>query len=246
MGDTFSPTLVMQITAGYNSVNHPQEYLQPDATTVFQAGGFSARFTPNPGGILVPKIPGIHPSGFFDLNGGWGPIGPQRLYQISGSVNKQIGKHALSFGAADYHTWMYTNWAENDVYFNQQATWNPCGSMNGTTCVGVGGNSLASMLIGLPDSAGRQLGNSGVNLYSSISDIFAQDTWKITPKLSDELWGSLGLHNSDRRKQQPPVWIQYPYVTSGTFRKTIRICLPRLYRQGSYLIQKSNHYSGLH
>ena len=181
---TFSPTLVMQITAGYNSVNHPQEFLQPNATSVFQAGGFSAGFTPNPGGILVPKIPGIHPSGFFDLNGGWGPIGPQRLYQISGSVNKQIGKHALSFGAAFYHTWMYTNWAENDVSFNQQATWNPCGSMNGTTCVGVGGNSLASMLIGLPDSAGRQLGNSGVNLYSSISDIFAQDTWKITPKLT--------------------------------------------------------------
>ena len=190
--------LVMQITAGYNSINHPQEYLQPDATSVFQAGGFSAGFTPNPGGILVPKIPGIHPSGFFDLNGGWGPIGPQRLYQISGSVNKQIGKHALTFGAAFYHTWMYTNWAENDVYFNQQATWNPCGSKNGSTCVGVGGNSLASMLIGLPDSAGRQLGNSGVNLYSDHKRYLRPGLLEDHSEAHDELWGPLGLHNADR------------------------------------------------
>lgn len=181
---TFSPTLVMQITAGYNSVDHPQEFLQPNASSVFQSAGFSSGFTPNPGGILVPKIPGIHPSGFFDLNGGWGPIGPQRLYQVSGSLDKQTGKHTLTFGASFFHTWMYTNWAENDVSFNQQATWDPCGSSNGGTCVGVGGNSIASMLLGLPSSASRQLGNSGVNLYSDVSDIFAQDSWKLSPKLT--------------------------------------------------------------
>lgn len=181
---SFSPTMAMQITGGYNSVDHPQEYLEPNAATVFQAAGFSAGFTPNPGGILVPKTPGLHPSGFFSLNGGWGPIGPQRLYQISGSINKQLGSHSLLFGASYYHTWMYTNWSENDINFNQQATWNPCGSMNGTKCVGVGGNSLASMLLGLPNSASRQLGNAGVNLYSTVSGIFIQDSWKLNPKLT--------------------------------------------------------------
>ena len=184
---TFSPTLVMQLSGGYNSIYHPQEYLQPNADAVFTAGGFGAGFTPNPGGILVPKTPGLHPSGFFDLNAGWGPIGPQRLYQISGSVTKTKAQHTLTFGAAYYHTWMYTNWAEDDVSFNQQATWNPCGSTNAGVCVGAGGNSLASMLIGLPDSAGRQLGNSGVNLYASVSNIFAQDSWKVSPKLTVNL-----------------------------------------------------------
>jgi len=181
---TFSPTLVMQLAAGYNGVNHPQQYLEPNADAVFTAGGFGAGFTTNPGGILVPKTPGVHPSGFFDLNGGWGPVGPQHLYQISGSVTKTTGQHTLTFGAAYYHTWTYTNWAENDVYFNQQATWNPCGSTNDGVCVGSGGNSLASMLIGLPNSAERQLGNAGVNLYSSVSNIFAQDSWKVNPKLT--------------------------------------------------------------
>ena len=181
---TFSPTLVTQITGGYNSINHPQEYSQPNAAAVFTAGGFGAGFTDTPGGILVPKIPGIHPSGFFDLNGGWGPIGPQRLEQASGSVNKQDGKHTLMFGASYYWTSMYTNWSENDVSFNQQATWNPCGTMTAGTCSGVGGNSLASMLIGLPVSAGLQLGNAGVTLSSRVAGLFAQDSWKIVPKLT--------------------------------------------------------------
>lgn len=181
---TFSPVLIMQISGGYNSIAHPQEYLQPNAASVFQAAGFGAGFTDTPGGILVPKTPGIHPSGFFDLNGGWGPIGPQRLYQISGSVTKTSGRHTLTFGAAYYHTWMYTNWAENDINFNQQATWNPCGSTSAGTCVGQGGNSIASMMLGLPDSATRQLGNAGVNLFSSVTDVFAQDSWKLSPKLT--------------------------------------------------------------
>jgi hypothetical protein len=168
---TYSSTLVSQITAGYNGVNHPQDQPQPGAAAVFTAAGLGAGFTDTPGGIQVPKIPGMHPGGYFDLNGGWGPIGPQHLYQISGSVNKQSGAHAMNFGAAFYHTWMYTNWAENDEYFGNKATWNPAAQS--------GGDSLASMLLSLPDSSTRQLGNSGVNLYSSLISAYAQDTWKM-------------------------------------------------------------------
>jgi hypothetical protein len=181
---TFSPTLVTQFTGGYNSIYIPQQYLQPNASAVFTAGGFGAGFTDTPGGILVPKTPGLHPSGYFNLNAGWGPIGPQRLGQFSGSVNKEAGSHALMFGASYYITGMYTNWAEDDVNFNQQATWNPCGALTGGVCTGEGGNSVASMLIGLPNSAGRQLGNAGVNLRSHVIGLFAQDAWKVRPGLT--------------------------------------------------------------
>lgn len=181
---TFSPTLVSQITAGYNSINHPQDYLEPNAASVFQSVGFSAGFTDTPGGIEEPKTPAQNASGYFGLNAGWGPIGPQRLYQISGSVSKQSGKHALTFGAAYYYTWMYTNWSGDDENYNQEATWNPCGSTSGGTCVGVGGNSIASMVLGLPVEADRQLGNSGVNLYDHVGDVFAQDSWKVAPNLT--------------------------------------------------------------
>ena len=181
---TFSPSTIFQFTGGYNSIYIPQEELQPNAATVFGDAGFSAGFTDTPGGILVPKIPGIHPSGYFDLNGGWGPIGPQRLGQFAGSVNQQVGPHSLMFGASYYITGMYTNWAEDDIYFNQQATWNPCASGTAGSCTGAGGDSIASMLLGLPDSAARQLGNAGVNLRSHVIGLFAQDSWKVRPDLT--------------------------------------------------------------
>jgi hypothetical protein len=173
---TFSPTLVSQLTFGLNSINIPQEMVQANAASVFNAGGFSAGFTDQPGGIKVSKVPGLHPSGFFDLNSGWGPIGPQHTWQISGSINKQLARHSLKFGASGYINSMYTNWAEDDINFNQQATWDPATRS--------GGNSLASMFLGLPVSAGRQLGNSGVNLRSHLLGVFAQDSWKVFPNLT--------------------------------------------------------------
>lgn len=168
---TFSPTTVGQITAGFNSIEIPQSYTQTNAASVFNAGGFGAGFTSTPGAIKQPMVPGIHPSGFFSLNSGWGPIGPQYTGQFSGSISKQMGRHALKFGASGYINGMYTNWAEDDIYFNQQATWDPS--------TRTGGNSLASMLLGLPNSAGRQLGNSGVSLRSHIAGLFVQDSWKL-------------------------------------------------------------------
>ncbi len=168
---TFSPTLISQITIGYNYLNLPQEDLQPNALGNFTAGGFADGFTPYPGAIKVAKIPGLHPSGYFDLNSGWGPIGPQNTGQFSGTVTKQAGAHSLKFGAAGFINGMYTNWAEDDVNFNQQATWNPTKA--------TGGNSVASMLLGLPDGASRQLGNSGVSLRSRIVGLFAQDSWRV-------------------------------------------------------------------
>jgi hypothetical protein len=172
---TFSSLLISQITGGYNGVDHPQDQPQANAAAVFTQAGFTG-FTDTPGGILVPKVPGIHPGGYFDINGGWGPIGPQHVIQISGSVTKQAGAHSLSLGAAYYHTWMYTNWAENDEYFGAKASWNPITL--------TGGDSMASLMMSLPDSADRQLGNSGVNLIASLGSVYAQDSWKMKHRLT--------------------------------------------------------------
>lgn len=170
---TFSPTMVGQLTAGFNSINIPQSYTQNNAASIFNAAGFGGGFTAEPGGIKVPMVPGIGVSGFFGVNSGWGPIGPQYTGQFSGSISKQLGRHAIKFGASGYINGMYTNWAGDSINFNQQATWSPSSR--------TGGNSIASMLLGLPVSAGRQLGNSGVSLRSHLVGIFAQDSWKILP-----------------------------------------------------------------
>lgn len=173
---TFNPTLVGQLTLGYNELTHPQAYQQPNASSVFLASGLNAGFTDTPGDIKVPYAPGLSASGYFGVNAGWGPIGPQYLSQYSGSVAKMAGDHNLKFGASFYQTWMYTNWAQDNEGFNQQATWNPITQ--------TGGDSFASMLLGLPNNASRQLGNSGVSLHMNVFGMYGEDSWRVTPKLT--------------------------------------------------------------
>ncbi len=173
---TLSPTLVSQVTLGYNSLNHPQQNVQPNAAAAFSAAGFDAGFTDTPGDIKVPAAPGVSASGYFSVPTGWGPIGPQYLSQYSGTISKAAGAHNLKFGVAYYQTWMYTNWAQDNEGFNQQATWNPATRS--------GGDSVASLLLGLPNNASRQLGNSGVSLHTNVFGVFAQDSWRMTSKLT--------------------------------------------------------------
>ncbi len=171
-----SPTLVSQITLGYNELFIPKQYEQPNVASVFAASGLAAGFTDTPGAIQVPKVPGLSANGYFGVNTGWGPVGPQNLSQYSGSIAKTAGEHNLKFGASFYQTWMYTNWAQDNENFNQQATWNP------TTQAG--GDGFASMLLGLPNSASRQLGNAGVSLHMNVAGLYGQDSWRLTPKLT--------------------------------------------------------------
>jgi hypothetical protein len=181
---TFSPTLESQVTVGYNSLNLPGGYDQPNAASVFTTAGFAAGFTSTPGGVSPPEIPAIDPSGYFSFYASQGGVGPQRVVQFSGSVNKQAGRHALMFGASYYLSTTFSTGAGDVLSFNQQATWNPCGTETGGICNGEGGNSIASMLLGLPVNASRILGDAGVNLRSHIAGLFVQDSWKLFPNFT--------------------------------------------------------------
>jgi hypothetical protein len=199
----FAPSLVAEITGGYNRLNIPQGIFTPvNQAALFTASGVGAGFNENPGGTTFAQVPG------YNLNGGnytgfWnggGPIGPMNIVQVGGTVNKTQGSHSLKFGASYYHTWMYTNWNGNNMDFSYKGTWNAACQSAGPTnpaalaqCptfdakagnFGGGGDPVASMLLSAPIDATRNLGNSGVNLIQSTPAIFAQDSWKISPKLT--------------------------------------------------------------
>jgi hypothetical protein len=173
---SISPSFIAQVTIGFNELNHPQAYQQANPVAVFNSSGLNAGFTDTPGAIKEAFAPGLSANGYFGVNTGWGPIGPQYLSQYAGSIAKTAGAHDLKFGASFYQTWTYTNWAQDNESYNQQATWNPT-TQNG-------GDGFASMLLGLPNSASRQLGNAGVSLHMNVLGFYGQDSWRVSHKLT--------------------------------------------------------------
>lgn len=199
---TFNPTTVSQITVAYNSLNIPQEDVPPvNQASLFSAAGLGAGWNESPGDTPYQLLPSITLSGgsYSGFSTGGGPIGPMSIIQVSGSLSKQLSSHAIKFGGSFYRTAMYTNWAGNSVTFSNEATWNAACQYAGSNpaalaqCptynpnagdLGGGGDPVASMLLSLPISATRDLGNDGVNLRQDLTGLFVQDTWTATRKLT--------------------------------------------------------------
>jgi hypothetical protein len=201
---TFNPTLIAEVTGGYNALNIPQAILTPvDQTALFASAGLGAGFNANPGDTPVVLIPGYNldnvGAGYTGYWNGAGPIGPMHIAQGGVTVTKIAGNHSLKFGASYYHTWMYTNWNGNNEDFSYKGTWNAacqfagsnetaaaeCPTYNaGAGDLGGGGDPVASMLLSVPIDATRNLGNSGVNLIETTPAAFAQDSWKAGRKLT--------------------------------------------------------------
>jgi Carboxypeptidase regulatory-like domain/TonB dependent receptor len=202
---TFSPTLISSVTIGVSKLDIPQGIVYPvDEGELFTASGLGAGFTSNPGGTAGPQVPAANLNGgpYAGFWNGAGPIGPMTTGQISGSLEKIVGNHAVKFGGAWFKTWMYTNWNGNSDNFSPDSTWNaacqfavtgsptaiaecPGLTPDGSNLAAVaGGDPVASMLLSLPTSATRNLGNSGVSLRSTNGDLFAQDSWRISRKLT--------------------------------------------------------------
>ena len=199
---TFGPSTVSQITFGYSSLVIPQVYILPGVSqgSLLTSTGLSAGFNAYPGNTAGPQIPSENFTSETGIQGysGWyngeGPIGPMSTGQISASVSKVMGSHNLKFGASAYKTWAYTNWSGNGENFSYKGTWNSACqyaasvSTAAAQCPGgltsAGGDPVASMLLSLPVSATRYLGDSGVHLRFSTPGVFVQDTWKISHKLT--------------------------------------------------------------
>jgi hypothetical protein len=180
---TFSPTLMAQATFGWLYATSPGFSVQPNPVSVFNTGGFSAGFTTNPGDITMPFVPSIGITNYAGISSGQGGD-YDTVFQYSGTVNKQTGKHALKFGASFYRATLNTNYANDGESFNQTATLNPCLTTSNGACNSGGGNGLASYILDLPNVANRQLGNSGAYLYEHITGLYGQDTWKLSQRIT--------------------------------------------------------------
>jgi hypothetical protein len=175
---SFGPNLILHALVGYAHTDIPQEYMQPSgAAALLSSTGFINGFPPNEGGVPGNFFPGLSVTNYFGTGAGSTGNYPHNMWDFSGDITKIMGRHELKFGGSYYYMSDSVNWAGIGEGFTTFATAQP--EQAGTT-----GNALASMLLGFPDNASRSLGDSSANERAYMFGIYAQDSFKITPKLT--------------------------------------------------------------
>ena len=174
---TFSPSLQLQALFSRTTVSDDSfTKFKTDLTNVIQAAGFAPGFSSNFSGAKGWLLPS------YDLRNGYVSGGesvvltPQATdnSQFSVTLNKLKGTHTFTFGA-NYIT----------SVFSSPLSFDSVSFANGQTGDGNGnaGFSVASALIGVPDSANRRDVDERTRPGGLFSAFF-QDSWKASPKLT--------------------------------------------------------------
>lgn len=180
-----SATLSVQAGHAYAMYNNVSQMPNKPASTIDDAG-FNKNYVCNFIGPLPCAIPVLVIPGYINSGGEQSiAIGGTNVYQFKADYTRLMGNHTIGIGAdvTPYSTNL-VNQATPDLGFAALQTAN-LNATNGAT--GSTGDALASMLLGVPNTAERR------NLMKriggqSISSFYFQDQWKLTPKLTLN-WG---------------------------------------------------------
>ena len=172
--DTFVPTKSFVITARYGvtGVNYFTGNTSPAGLA--QSSGLGAVFPTFLGSEILPPISFDSYTGIPANDTTIGPV-----FQHSGivDVQKLAGRHTFSFGGAVVHTHeVQGSLASTSLSFLRGQTGDLIVSV--PTFQGNSGNAFASFLLGLPDSANRQLGGAVVDQTTYGYGFYLQDTWR--------------------------------------------------------------------
>lgn len=177
----FSPSLVLQGQFSHTTMpNVSQNFFTKPTADIAKTLNFNPAFTTGlvaaPGSVVLPSLsiggytanPGDYRN-TNELTNSW---------EYSGSLEKTLGTHALHFGAG-FTTMSFSSTTAFPIeMFAAQNTADP----NPSDTVNQG-SALASYLLGVPN--GYELSNNAVaTRFGGVADGYAQDTWKITPKLT--------------------------------------------------------------
>jgi hypothetical protein len=173
----FSPSLTNEFRFGYNW--DVSDFQQPNAfnPTVNASLGLG----PQPSD-LKPGQFGL-PSGY--VNGTiqqWGSVGisreSQNVYQILDNISKIWGNHSLKFGVSFQAVRFFYLYAPADL---GEYHWN--GQFTGVPGVANTGNAVTDMLVDQENFAGISV-SPKVNDAQWYDAAYAQDDWRLTPKLT--------------------------------------------------------------
>lgn len=216
--DTYVPTSNLVLTARYGvtGVNYFTGNSSPAGLA--QSSGLGAVFPTFLGSEILPPISFDSYTGIPANDTTIGPV-----YQHSGilDVQRLAGRHTFSFGGAYVHTHeVQGSLASTSLSFLRGQTGDLVASI--PTLQGTSGNAFASFLLGLPDSANRQLGGAVVDQSTYGYGLYLQDTWRN---------GRLTLNGGVRYDYNAPPVNSYGL---GTF----------YFEKGTYVFDKKNPITG--
>jgi hypothetical protein len=161
----FSPSFVATLRYGLEGIDYSTGTIAPAGLAT--SSGLEAVFGPFHG---TDRLPQISINGYAGVNYSAAIIEP--VYQHSGIVDAQkiAGEHTVEFGGSVVQTHVVVDSTTNtNVNFTTTQTAN----FNGKT-----GDGMASFVLGVPDSARRQIGASTADLSSYGYGVYLQDTWR--------------------------------------------------------------------
>lgn len=173
----FSSSLVNELAIGYTRFVLLVSPLDRGYNTSLALGLQGANTASNTDGSGLASL---SVTGFSGYSASFQPeIVPQNTVQLSDNLMLNYGAHAFRFGFSGVH---------NNFGFNQLSA--PSGALsfsgaytnNGSSS---GGSGFADFLLGLPVSSTKSILPQGTP-YVSYTDFgaYAQDTWRLTPKLT--------------------------------------------------------------
>ena len=172
---TLTPTTLLNLR--YSSHRHEQLVRGPLVEDFYDFGNFSDpdQFPANLSDFpLAPRIIALGYGDFLRQN-----FNTTELPTHSGTVNFQTiwGRHTFKAGYTVTRVDNFNGGINPVERFREAQTRDPA-DPGGT------GDSMASLLLGVPNDAGRAIGEPFADLSGSVHGIYLQDTFRVTPQLS--------------------------------------------------------------
>lgn len=170
----FNPTFLVTGRFGFSRMN--QTGLTPAVPGLARAAGTIEVYEPFRGQEVIPPI---SIPGYPGLNQGISVYGPEWEWTWAGDAQKTMGRHTIDFGGNVVRTTFIT---DNQSGRSVNYTTNPTSNFVTNT-----GQSLASFVLGLPDTASRISGTTEGNMYGNGYALYLQDTFRMNSKLTVNL-----------------------------------------------------------
>jgi hypothetical protein len=207
----FSPTALNEFRFGFNrfyTFHYTNDYGTNEDTSLGIPNGNLPQF-PLISGIAQMTFGSDQSVGGWQETGGTGSsdaIRSTQAYDVVDNVSIVHGKHTFRFGA-EYRRIQATvtnpdhyqsgNFAFDESYTDQCAGDSLC---SGTT----GGAGIADFLLGLPTSMSRDIVDTFPQTRLTIADVYFQDNYRVTPKLTLNLalrWDLITMYNDANNHQ---------------------------------------------